>query len=112
MQFTSVAWAGVVMAAVCMGCHSSDLEPESPIRHDWAKTQWQEPVMAMPQWDVPPVDASNPAPTQGARPRSISLGFIGDEPLTPPPATVVPRWPYVQEPFHMEEQDQLQQQGR
>jgi hypothetical protein len=48
--------------------------------------------------EVPAVYAVNPAPVV-YRPRSISLGFIGDEPLTPTYSG--PRWPWVQEGFYM-----------
>jgi hypothetical protein len=48
---------------------------------------------------VPVPAVLDPAPVVRERPRSVSLGFVGDEPLTETPPSP-PRWPYVQEPFH------------
>jgi hypothetical protein len=90
--------APVVVALALLGCHESDLEPQSPLRGDWSMAEWQAPVATIPM-EAPAVYADNPAPVV-YRPRSISLGFIGDEPLTPTPYSG-PRWPWVQEGFHM-----------
>jgi hypothetical protein len=87
------------LTCLALGCHESELEPESPVRGDWSMAEWQAPVAYMSQSDVPSSVIVNPAPVV-YRPRSISLGFIGDAPLTPS-AEQGPRWPWVQEPFHM-----------
>jgi hypothetical protein len=44
----------------------------------------------------------DPAPVPRERPQSVSLGYIGDAPLTETPPSP-PHWPYVQEPFHYRE---------
>jgi len=80
------------------GCHESDLEPASPLRGDWSMRAADIPAQAMSP-EVPALYVPDPAPIT-ARPRSVSLGFIGDEPLAPSPV-MGPRWPWVQEPFHM-----------
>jgi hypothetical protein len=79
------------------GCHESDLEPQSPLRGDWSMSHWATPAAAMPI-EVPSLAVVDPAPIS-YRPRSISLGFIGDAPLTQTPY-YGPRWPWVQEPFY------------
>ncbi len=80
------------------GCHESDLEPQSPLRGDWTMSGWQAPVASVPM-EAPLVYAENPAPVL-YRARSVSLGYIGDAPLTATPYGG-PRWPWVQEGFHM-----------
>ena len=82
-------------AAASAGCHESELEPKAP-----------EQV-----WDVPSAEATyamapvpaivDPAPVR-APARSVSLGYVGDEPLAELP-TSGPRFPYVHEPFRYQE---------
>jgi hypothetical protein len=94
----AMALALATASLACAGCHESDLEPQSPLRGDWTMSQWAAPVSSIPM-EAPAVYAANPAPIL-YRPRSISLGYIGDEPLTPTPYAGA-RWPWVQEGFHM-----------
>jgi hypothetical protein len=80
------------------GCHESELEPKAP------EAAWSEPGRGAAEatYAMAPVPAViDPAPVP-ERPKSISLGFVGDEPLAEtPPAPL--HWPYVQEPFHYQE---------
>lgn len=82
------------------GCHESELEPKTP-EGVW---DMETPgVAAEASYTMAPVPAvMNPAPLPRERPRSISLGYIGDAPLAGSPP-VGPHWPYVQEPFHYRE---------
>ncbi len=90
LTFAAVGLYGVGLA----GCHASELEPQTP------DEVWQvdrgAPEAAYTMAPVPAV--YNPAPI-AERPRSISLGFIGDAPLSPA-APHGAHWPYVQEDFH------------
>jgi hypothetical protein len=100
LLFSLCGLALAAAIAVCAtGCHESDLEPESPLRGDWSITQWQQSAATMSQADIPHYAVVNPAPLPLERPRSVSLGFIGDAPLTPSPV-YAPRWPYAPEPFY------------
>jgi hypothetical protein len=82
------------------GCHESDIEPETPISDEWAVRDVGRPVVLMSQADIPPADFGNPAPLPAEPPRSVSLGYISDAPLS---QVYVPRrWPWVQEPFHID----------
>jgi hypothetical protein len=79
-----------------VGCHESELEPKAP--------EWGEPGRGAVEatYAMAPVPAViDPAPVR-ERPRSISLGYIGDAPLTETPPSP-PRWPYVEEPFRYQE---------
>ena len=86
---------GLALAVLVAGCHESEIEPASPIRDDWARASFQDPEEMF--WDVPPPVVTNPAPVV-YRPASISLGYVGDAPLTETPAQA-PHWPWVQERF-------------
>jgi hypothetical protein len=90
--------------AALAGCHESDIEPQSPVSDEWAVREWSQPVVLMSQADVPPGlprgDDGNPAPLPAEPPRSVSLGYISDAPLSQ--VQVPRRWPWVQEPFHMD----------
>ncbi len=70
-----------LMGSALLGCHESDIEPESPVNDDWMVSQWQQPAITMSQRDFPPVLADNPAPLSRVPTRSISLGFMGDSPI-------------------------------
>lgn len=99
----AVAVGLAVMGALVAGCHESEIEPRAPIADPWeddGSAEWERPVFAMSQADIPPAVIADPAPVL-VRPRSISLGFVGDEPLTPSPV-MPPRWPWVQERFHLQ----------
>jgi len=87
------------------GCTESQLEQRVP------EQVWQDrPTGPTPQegpleatYRMSPVPAVvDPAPVPRERPRSISLGYVGDAPLTETPV-YPPHWPYVQEPFHYRE---------
>jgi hypothetical protein len=88
-------------------CHESELEPATPDRmwedpSAFHSSSW-EPMTTGPleaTYALAPVPAVvNPAPLPPEPPRSISLGFIGDEPLTATPPHPA-RWPYVPEGFY------------
>jgi hypothetical protein len=96
-RVSSVLVAVSMCSALACGCHESDLEPQSPLKGDWTMAKWDAPAAAMPVM-VPSLYAGDPAPIM-VRPRSISLGYIGDGPLTPSPY-MGPRWPYVGEGFY------------
>ena len=92
----AVLLAPLVLALLNAGCHESELEPKSP------DALWESPMTAEQTYMLAPVPAVvDPAPVR-ERPKSISLGFIGDQPLTEVPSSG-PRWPYVAEPFHYRE---------
>jgi hypothetical protein len=90
----------LVLAALSVlalaGCHESELEPRTP------DAIWVEPNEGSLEaaYAMAPVPAvTNPAPQpESQRRRSISLGYIGDAPLTQAPPSP-PHWPYVAEPF-------------
>ena len=86
----------VATALFLIGCHESELEPQTPAS---ALRAPGEGGAAEATYALAPVPAVyDPAPVR-ERPQSISLGFVGDAPLAEtPPAP--PHWPYVQEPFH------------
>ena len=98
----AVALGLTVMGAFVAGCHESEIEPRAPIADPWeeGRAEWDRPVFAMSQDDIPAAVVDDPAPVL-VRPRTISLGFVGDEPLAPSP-TMPPRWPWVQERFHLQ----------
>jgi hypothetical protein len=80
------------------GCHESELEPKAP------EGIWTEPGQGAAEatYTMAPVPAViDPAPAP-ERPKSISLGYIGDAPLTETPPSPL-HWPYVQEPFYYHE---------
>jgi len=79
----------VLLALTGVGCHESDIEPRSPLSDDWTVYDSEEPVEMMSQEDIPEVSAENPAPLPAEPPPSISLGCIGDEPLTQPEVVVL-----------------------
>lgn len=86
----------LLVAAALAGCHESELEPKSPEQVWDLETPGASAEAAYTMAPVPAV--FDPAPVPRDRPRSVSLGFIGDGPLTPSPH-VGPHWPWVQEPF-------------
>jgi hypothetical protein len=75
---------------VVAGCHESELEPQTP-EGLWCDRSAETTYMMAP---VPAV--VDPAPVW-PQPRSISLGYIGDERLTPTPPSP-PHWPYAPAP--------------
>jgi hypothetical protein len=84
----------LLLLVFLVGCHESELEPKAP--EAWALPG--EPGALEGSYAMAPVPAVvDPAPVR-ERPRSISLGFIGDNKLTATPYHG-PRWPWVQEPF-------------
>lgn len=86
-----------VAALPAAGCHESELEPQTPDQV-WAVDRPGTGVEAA--YTMAPTPAVfDPAPVPRERPRSVSLGYIGDTPLAPS-APRGPRWPWVQEPFH------------
>jgi hypothetical protein len=89
----------LVLAAAAVplaGCHESELEPQTPDQV-WAVERPGAGLEAA--YTMSPTPAVfNPAPLPRDRPRSVSLGYIGDSPLTASPPRG-PRWPWVQEPF-------------
>ena len=70
--------------------------PPMPVRADSV----HEPIPAPPTPPEGETLASTYAPPRRAH--SISLGFAGDQPLTESPPTPR-RWPWVAEPFHMQD---------
>jgi hypothetical protein len=98
----------VAVASQLAGCGESEIEPRSAASvqgDEWDPFVPEPPPRAgaapraqplAPRAELAVVEPSPPPPQ---RPRSISLGYIGDEPLTPSPPTP-PRWPWVAEPFH------------
>jgi hypothetical protein len=99
---TALGLAALLGAAV--SCHESELEPKAPENGEWVAS----PVEVAPAPEpaeihtiIPPQKwVENPAPGRRTQRQSISLGFIGDEPLSETESTG-PRWPWVQEPFKM-----------
>jgi len=92
------SWLLVVPLALA-GCHESELEPKAPAG------VWTEPGRGAAEatYTMAPVPAViDPAPVAREPPKSISLGYVGDEPLTETPPSP-PHWPYVQEPFYYQE---------
>ncbi len=91
-----------VLAAVAFplaGCHTSELEPQTPDQV-WEVDRPGSGVESL--YAMAPVPAVfDPAPVPRERPRSVSLGYIGDWPLAGSEPTG-PHWPYVQEPFHFQ----------
>ena len=91
-------WLLVLAPLALAACHESELEPQTP------EGAWSEPGRGAAEatYTMAPVPAViDPAPVR-ERPKSISLGYVGDEPLTETPPSE-PHWPYVQEPFHYRE---------
>ncbi len=85
----------VAIALLLVGCHESELEPQTPAAAMRAPGEGA----AEATYALAPVPAVfDPAPVR-ERPASISLGYVGDAPLTETPPSGR-HWPYVQEPFH------------
>jgi len=88
----------LAMAGGLAGCHESELEPKTP---DAVWDMERPGGSTEATYALAPVPAVfNPAPLPRERPASISLGYIGDGPLTPAHG-IVRRWPWVQERFHI-----------
>jgi hypothetical protein len=87
---------------VLTACHESELEPQTP---DQMWDEHPDQVQGGPleaSYAMAPIPAvMDPAPIR-ERPRSISLGYVGDAPLTETPPGP-PRWPWVEEPFRYQE---------
>jgi hypothetical protein len=83
----------LLLLLLISGCHESELEPKSP--ETWAMPG---EGAAEATYAMAPVPAVYDPAAIRERPKSISLGYIGDGPLTPTPYHG-PRWPWVQEPF-------------
>jgi len=105
--------APLALALVALtGCGASEIEPRSPasaMGDAWNPFRPDLEALAPPEMrgpgDPPLLDAraiarfeADPAPIH-ERPRSISLGYCGDAPLTPSEPTA-PRWPWIAEPLH------------
>jgi hypothetical protein len=87
----------LLATALLGGCHESELEPKTPDQMWEVERPGAATEAAYTMAPVPAV--FDPAPVPRERPQSVSLGYIGDAPLTPAPH-VAARWPWVPEPFH------------
>jgi hypothetical protein len=95
---TACRLALLLSAGAIGACHESELEPKTP-DGVWEMERPGGSVEAT--YTLAPVPAVfNPAPLPRERPRSVSLGYIGDAPLTQTQG-VTRRWPWVQERFHI-----------
>jgi hypothetical protein len=96
-----LALVAISFVAALAGCAESQLEPRS----DWIAS----PVIFAPSPGAAEIHTivapekwvENPAPSAPVRRPSISLGFIGDEPLGESEQGR-PRWPWIPEPFRMD----------